>query len=42
MFQTSSMTDPIVYLSILLGYGGVYLLTSSFNYDDNDDGENYI
>ena len=39
------MTDPILYLSILLGLGGVYVLISSFNDDDDgddDDGEKYI
>jgi len=34
------MTDPIFYLSMLLGLGGVYVLISSFH--DDDDGENYI
>ena len=35
------MTDPILYLSFLLGLGGVYVLISSFDDDDdgNDDGE---
>ena len=43
MFQTKSMTDPILYLSMLLGLGGVYVLISSFHDDDdgNDDGEKY-
>ena len=43
MFQTLSMTDPILYLSILLGLGGVYVLISSFDDDDDgdDDGEKY-
>ena len=38
------MTDPILYLSMLLGLGIVYVLISSFNYDDDgdDDGEKYI
>ena len=40
------MTDPILYLSMLLGLGGVYVLISSFHDDDddngNDDGEKYI
>ena len=38
------MTDPILYLSMLLGFGGVYVLISSFDDDDdgNDDGEKYI
>ena len=32
------MTDPILYLSMFLGLGGVYVLISSF-YDDDDDGD---
>ena len=38
------MTDPILYLSMFLGLGGVYILISSFHDDDddNDDGERYI
>ena len=40
MFQTWVMSDPILYLSILLGLGGVYVLISS--YHDDDDGEKYI
>ena len=39
------MTDPILYLSMILGLGGVYVLISSFHDDDdgdNDDGEKYI
>ena len=39
------MTDPILYLSMLLGLGGVYVLISAFNDDDDgddDDGEKYI
>ena len=39
------MTDPILYLSLLLGLGGVYILISSFHDDDDgddDDGEKYI
>ena len=37
------MTDPILYLSILLGLGGVYVLISSFHDDDDgDDGERYF
>ena len=45
MFQTLVMTDPILYLSMFLGLGGVYVLISSFHDDDdgdNDDGEKYI
>ena len=37
------MTDPILYLSMMLGLGGVYVLISSFHDDDDDDdGEKYI
>ena len=39
------MTDPILYLSLLFGLGGVYVLISSFHDDDDgddDDGEKYI
>ena len=42
MFQTKTMTDPIIYISMLLGLGGVYVLISSFHDDDDDDdGEKY-
>ena len=39
------MLDPTIYLSMLLGLGGVYVLISSFHDDDGDDdgdGEKYI
>ena len=38
------MIDSILYLSILLGLGGVFLLIYSFHDDDDgdDDGEKYI
>ena len=39
------MTDPILYLSMILGFGGVYVLIASFNDDDDDsddDGEKYL
>ena len=45
MIQTWIMTDPILYLSMILGLGGVYVLIASFNDDDddsNDDGEKYF
>ena len=46
MLQTWVMTDPILYLSMLLGLGGVYVLIYSFHDDDDgdddDDGEKYI
>ena len=39
------MTDPILYLSMFFGLGGIYILISSFHDDDddgNDDGEKYF
>ena len=33
------MADPILYLSMCLGLGGVYVLISSFNDDDDDSGD---
>ena len=45
MFQNLFMTDPIIYLSMFLGLGGIYVLISSFHDDDDDsddDGERYI
>ena len=30
------MSDPILYLSMFLGLGGVYVLISSFHDDDDD------
>ena len=39
------MADPILYLSMFLGLGGVYILISSFHDDDDDsddDGERDI
>ena len=39
------MADPILYLSMFLGLGGIYVLISSFHDDDDgddDDGEKYI
>ena len=43
MFHNLIMTDPILYLSMFLGLGGVFVLISSFHDDDddNDDGERY-
>ena len=32
------MTDPILYLSMLLGLIGIYTLISSFGDDDDDSG----
>ncbi len=45
MLDNNHMTDPIIYLSMFLGLGGVYVLISSFHDDDGDDdgdGERYI
>ena len=37
------MADPILYLSMILGLGGIYVLIASFNDDDDDDdGEKYL
>ena len=38
------MNDPILDLSMILGFTGVYVLISSFNDDDDNDGdgEKYI
>ena len=37
------MTDPVLYISMFLGLGGVYVLISSFHDDDDGgDGEKYI
>ena len=33
------MLDPILYLSMFLGLGGVYVLISSFHDDDDGDGD---
>ena len=37
------MIDPILFLSMFLGLGGVFVLISSFDDDDDDsdDGERY-
>ena len=35
-----NMTDPILYLSMILGLTGMYVLNSSFW--DDDDGERFI
>ena len=43
MFQNKYMFDPILYLSMSLGLGGVYVLISSFDDDDDDDdGEKFF
>ncbi len=45
LYKRINMTDPILYLSMILGLTGVYVLISSFGDDDddsNDDGERYI
>ena len=43
MIHNKIMNDPILYLSMFLGLGGVYVLISSFHDDDDsdDDGERY-
>tara|TARA_Y100000991_G_scaffold179878_1_gene142422 strand:- start:166 stop:318 length:153 start_codon:yes stop_codon:yes gene_type:complete len=43
MFQNEIMTDPILYLSMFMGLGGIYVLISSFHDDDDDDdGEKFF
>ena len=44
MLHNRIMLDPVLYLSMVLGFGGVYVLISSFHDDDDgdDDGEKYI
>ena len=44
MFHSLYMTDPILYLSMLLVLGGVHVLISSFHDDDDgdDDDEKYF
>ena len=44
MLHNWNMSDPDLYLSMALGFGGVYVLISSFHDDDDgdDDGEKYI
>ena len=43
MLHNRIMLDPVLYLSMVLGFGGVYVLISSFHDDDDgdDDGEKY-
>ena len=39
------MLDPVLYLALFLGLGGVFVLISSFHDEDddgNDDGEKYV
>ena len=44
LFHNFLMSDPILYLSMILGLGGVFVLISSFHDDDDDgdDGEKFI
>ena len=39
MTQNRHMNDPILYLSMFLGFGGVHVLISSFHDDDDDDSD---
>ena len=43
MIQNKPMYDPIFYLSMILGFGGIYVLISAFHDDDesDDDAERY-
>ncbi len=40
MLEDWYMPDPILYLSMFLGLGAMYVLISSFH--DDDDGEKYF
>ena len=44
MLHNWNMSDPVLYLSMVLGFWGIYVLISSFHDDDDgdDDGEKYI
>ena len=45
LIKKNNMNDPILYISMILGLTGIYILISSFSDDDddsNDDGEMYI
>ena len=43
MPNNKKMTDPVLYISMFLGLGGVYILISSFHDDDDDDdGERFF
>ena len=44
LFHNCLMSDPILYLSMILGLGGVFVLISSFHDDDDDgdEGEKFI
>jgi len=44
-YISNDMTDPILYISMILGLIGIYILISSFGDDDDDnggDGELYL
>ena len=36
------MLDPTLYLSMILGLGGIFILITSFDDDDHDDGERFF
>ena len=33
------MTDPVLFLSLILGFGGVFVLINSFSDDDDSDND---
>ena len=39
MNQNCNMNDPTLFISMILGLGGVFVLINSFN-DDDDDSDN--
>ncbi len=39
MIQNIKMLDPILFISMLLGLGGVFVLINSFSDDDDSDND---
>ena len=39
MIHYCSMTDPILFISMILGLGGVFVLINSFSDDDDSDND---
>ena len=39
MFHDNWMTDPILFISMILGLGGVFVLINSFSDDDDSDND---
>ena len=39
MIHHYKMTDPILFISMILGFGGVFVLINSFSDDDDSDND---